>query len=305
MRDKCFDIDGMPAHAEAFNAAVAECLEQLQRQLPFGRWTLTRRAGDDWVMVHAAGAQAGYTAPDWGRHDDSICSRMPRDLCAGRGAGREHCVSLPLRESFDVGAYLGVVLYQRDGEALGALGSVDMGRSQPPRGRRQLQALALAGRRIVELMQHELDMLRAARDAGNAMLRQARGKERRWLSLQEWARALAAEEKLRLPLALPAAILATSLRHGLPRSERPLDAVEEAFAGLLGPAYVGTVDPRMNALVLLPEHDGASAQQIETRLRRRLDHHGLALRCCAVSARFDEPLRGAAARAVQRLAERL
>lgn len=300
------DNGGDADEARSFCEEIATRLDALQREVPFGRWTLTRMIGDEWVMVHVAGAASprGDLVP-W---DQTICSRMTRDLRdtfvpVDYQDGR---VSAPVRKAFDVGAYIGVALYGLSGEPLGTLGAVDTRRHQPPRGRRHIGALHRYGRQLVTLIERSRALTHYARAVTHGLLRQRCGGESRWLPPREWRLALKHEDDIRQALALPAAVLAVSIRGGglvrrpagAGQAGERIDGVDGVLARLT-PDYVGTRVQPSTLLVLLHECDRQRALKLETHVRVLLEEHGLASRCSAVSARFDEPLRKAEAAALR------
>ncbi len=295
---------------QAFDEDISACLDRLQREVPFGRWVLTRMIGDDWVMLHSAGS--GARRGDLVAWDQTICSRMTRDLrdtflpVEREGA----CVSAPVRKAFDVGAYIGVALYQPSGEPQGTLASVDTRRRQPPRGPRQINALRTIGYLIVQSIEQARLFMRATRAATQGLLRQQSAGGGCWLPAVAWRQALKNEDELRQPLAAPAAVLAMSIKDGLAlRPSAPassaaaprLGKAEHVLAGLV-PDYLGTQAQAATLLVLIPECDQQRARQVETRLRLLLENCGIKVRCGAVSVRFDEPLKKAETAALRLVA---
>lgn len=293
------------AEVATFGDSVSASLCQLQNDVPFGRWTLTRPIGDDWVMLHTAAPTPDGACTRVARSSEAICTRMTRDLEGALpcGDGESTRLSAPVRRTFDVGAYIGIALYEADGRPLGTIGSVDTRRRYPPRGRRHIEFLRSCGYRIVALIERERTLMRSARMTIHALLRQRGGNGAAWMDRRHWRHALSGEDQIRRLLALPAAVLAVTITErmairssgtGSPLPATPSSQIDSVLSCLIGESFIGIQVRASTLMVLVPECDQRRAGRLEARARLLFDNSGLKVRCCAVAVRFDEPLSRAA-----------
>lgn len=294
-------LNGDETEAPAFVDAVSASLARLQERVPCGRWTLTRIIGDERAMLHTPAA-VGMRAPMLPASGNAY-ARMVWAMAAARPAGPDAGArpSAPGIRSFDCECYSGFALYQTDGRPLGTLGAAESRRGRSPRGNHSVEAVRDCARRLIDLVEQELALMRAGRSALVALLRQHRGSA--WLGERLWRQALDDEEVLRRTLALPAAVLAVTpiertvlCLRGTVRNPQ-LHGLESVLSGLLGREFVGALCAPATQLALLPECDRRRAHEIERRVGLLLDNYNVKVRCRAVSAGFDESLRNAALQA--------
>jgi len=109
-------------------SAGQQVLNYLQRQFPMGLWTITRVAGESWILLQVS--DRGYRAKSQSvlRWSDSFCSRMVR----GEGPCFAPDVRMvasylaaPIGRDLEIGAYVGVPLKLPDGEFFGTLCGID------------------------------------------------------------------------------------------------------------------------------------------------------------------------------------
>lgn len=291
---------------QTFEELVSQTLSDLQRDVPFGCWTLTRLIGDERAVLHRSGT------PTYGRHGhvrlaETICWRLSRDGADWPIADSAHCrVSVPIRRCFDIGSYLGIALFRPGGARLGSLAAMDARVKRPPTGRRQTAALLAAGHRLVDLIEQETLALRLARAVSHPAVTAAGRDQPGWLPDADWRQLLQIEQRNRQALMLPAAVVAIALGrmigspllHAGPIRTREPASAAHSLGELLGQGLIGTVLPcRRAILALLPECDGAAARRLETLARRHFQERGLEARVSIVSAPYEESLRAAAAEA--------
>ncbi len=111
-----------------FDAAAAGVLQLLQSNIGLGLWMVTRKEGDDWIVLTAEDRSYGVQAGDVLHWPDSFCSRMvdglgPRFAPAAMDvdAYRE----APIAGELEIGAYVGIPLRGRDGSLFGTLCAID------------------------------------------------------------------------------------------------------------------------------------------------------------------------------------
>jgi GAF domain-containing protein len=111
-----------------FTAASGAVLELLRDRFGFALWTITRAAGEDWILLSVQDEGYGIRSGDVFRWSDSMCSRM----VAGLGPNVAGDVSLipayaeaPITGQLDIGAYIGVPLTRPDGTVFGTMCAID------------------------------------------------------------------------------------------------------------------------------------------------------------------------------------
>ena len=108
----------------SFHEAANAVLRHLHEALGFDLWMVTRREGDDWIVLHAADQGYGVKQGDVFRWMDSFCSRMVRGegpRIAPRSQEIPVYAAAPIGQQVDIGAYVGVPLDWHDGRLFGTL----------------------------------------------------------------------------------------------------------------------------------------------------------------------------------------
>lgn len=153
-----------------FENSSRAALAFLRQRLGFDSWIVTRKEGDDWIVLqsedHGYGIQPGSVFP-W---SDTYCSRM----VDGRGphmAPRVDRVpaysSAPIGLGLKVGAYVGVPLTNGDGSLFGTLCAIHP--SPHPESIVGEQGLVeLIGRLLSTILQYEIRTASEARRAERA-----------------------------------------------------------------------------------------------------------------------------------------
>lgn len=111
-----------------FDDAADAVLKFLQRRFDFDLWMVTRLQQDRWIVLRAESRTHGVSAGDDFKWTDSICSRMVRGegpRIASRVSDVEAYVEAPIRERFDISAYIGVPLRTACGKFFGTLCAID------------------------------------------------------------------------------------------------------------------------------------------------------------------------------------
>ncbi len=111
-----------------FDQACAQVLTYLQTAVPMGFWTVTRRTEDSQLYLAVEDSVYGKRAGDSHLWSDSMCQHMV-DGSAPQIAPDVDKIPLyadaGIRESLQIGAYVGLPLVQSDGEIFGSLCGLD------------------------------------------------------------------------------------------------------------------------------------------------------------------------------------
>jgi diguanylate cyclase len=111
------------AHRD-YESAARAVLQFLRQRIGFDLWMITRKQGDDWIVLQAE--DHGYGVVDGGvfRWADSFCSRMVKGegpRCAPRSREVPAYAAAPMGEAVKIEAYIGVPLTWHDGSLFGTL----------------------------------------------------------------------------------------------------------------------------------------------------------------------------------------
>jgi diguanylate cyclase len=110
--------------APDFAGASREVLSFLHQRIGMNLWMVTRTDDADWVVLNAEDHGYGVKDGDVFRWADTFCSRMVRGdgpRIAPRVADVPAYADVPLARSLPIGAYVGVPLFNAEGELFGTL----------------------------------------------------------------------------------------------------------------------------------------------------------------------------------------
>jgi diguanylate cyclase len=108
----------------SFEFAAKSHLEFLQARYGFDLCMVTRKSGDEWLVLQAADSCYGVEPGHVFCWSDSICSRMVRTngpRVVPRLADVPAYMEAPITKQVKVGAYLGIPLVRNDGSMFGTL----------------------------------------------------------------------------------------------------------------------------------------------------------------------------------------
>lgn len=188
----------LPALAASgtFDEACDSVLAYLRTEIPMGFWSVTRHSNDDQLYLAVEDSAYGRQAGDSHRWSESMCQFM----AAGEGPQIapdveqvEVYATAGVRNSVQIGAYVGLPLVQADGSLFGTLCGLDPA-TQPVELERhapllQMLAQLLSGILQADLMRTAAERL-AERSAAEAETDSLTGLYNR----RAWDRFLAAEE---------------------------------------------------------------------------------------------------------------
>lgn len=160
----------LAAPPQNFQSASREVIRFLRKHLGFDLWMVTRKEGDDWIVLQAEDHGYGVRADTVFRWADSFCSRM----IAGQGprmAPDSNAVpayaEAPIGKQVKIGAYVGVPLTFDDGTLFGTLCAIDPD-PKPPSIAEELPLTELLAAMLSSILNAELKLQQAERSAERA-----------------------------------------------------------------------------------------------------------------------------------------
>ena len=284
--------------AEASSAVLAD----LRVRLGFELCMVTRRTGDDRIVVHADDSADAVRAGDRSRWSDSFCARM----VAGEGpqfapdirAVPAYATAPDFREDA-TGAYLGIPLETPDGVVLGTLCAIHAS-PRPAAVEAELPTVALFARLLSTILAAEIETDTVGRFAERAERAEETDGLTGLANRRAWLQACQAEEERCRRFGTPAAVIAIELT-GFGRA----DDSRSAAADRLMRQAASIVADRTRAAdrvarvgggaiaVLLVDTERACAAIVEARLREALKEAGIGARVGAATRAEGDGLAGA------------
>ncbi len=110
-----------------FSAAVEATLARLSGRIRMQTWMMTRREGEDWIILGSTNADSDAQDDRLLVWSDSICSRM---VDGGPSIVPDvqqvpDYASAPIVEKLNIGSYIGLPICNGDGELFGTLCAID------------------------------------------------------------------------------------------------------------------------------------------------------------------------------------
>ena len=197
----------------AFSLIAHDALRQLHARMGFALWMVTRREGEDWIVLAAEDHGYNLEPRSVFRWTDSFCSRMVQGLgprIAPDAVAIPEYASAPIGQYTKIGAYIGMPLHRPDGSLFGTLCAFDP-QPQPAAIAAELPFIELAASMLSALLAREFDMADLAR-SNERLLEEA---ETEILSgfhnRRGWNRLLAIEDQRCRTFGHPAGILIIDL----------------------------------------------------------------------------------------------
>lgn len=190
-------MTGIPASSD-FDVAAREVLEFLHQRLGFDLWMLTRKEGDDWLVLQSH---------DQGQYDiqsgavfqwaDSFCARMVEGegpCVAPQSDQVPAYVEAPIGQQVSVGAYAGVPLNYRDGSLFGTLCAIHP-TAQPQELENELPLIQLLAGLLSKLLDAGLQATEQARHVEQVKAEALRDGLTQLYNRRGWDQLLAEEEQ--------------------------------------------------------------------------------------------------------------
>jgi diguanylate cyclase (GGDEF)-like protein len=269
-----------------FEEAASVVLRLLQENIGLGLWMVTRREGDDWIVLTAEDRTYGVNAGDVLRWSDSFCSRMVRGLgprIAPISAQIEAYANAPVGKQMSIGAYVGVPLRRADGSLFGTLCAVDP-EPQPESLESHLGSVEVYARLLATILNAEIESEARQRGVERVEARSDVDSLTGLYNRAAWDRLLEIEEKRCRRYGNPAGVLLVDV-DGLEQ----VIAAEGQAAGdhlLKRTAHVLLQTVRETDLVawvggdgfavLTPDESALSLERLERRLKTELEKAGVA-----------------------------
>lgn len=141
-----------------FESASRAALTLLRERLGFGLWMVTRQSSSDWIILQAEGEGYDIQGGEVLSWADSFCSRMVQGRgpnIAPRAAEVRSYAEAPIGRLIEIGAYVGVPLFNSDGGLFGTLCAIDPA-PQSDRIAEELPVVELVARMLSTVLSHEL-----------------------------------------------------------------------------------------------------------------------------------------------------
>ncbi len=185
------------AQPQDFESASKAVLAYMQQKLQFAACMITRKADDEWLVLHALDQRydirAGSSLP-W---SDTLCAQM----AAGHGPGvapdiREVPVyaSTPVARRLPISAYVGVPITLADGSLFGTLCAIDPG-NQPAELLNEQSLIALLANLLATILHTELACSEATRRSEQLQAEAHSDGMTRLANRRAWDQFLAKEEE--------------------------------------------------------------------------------------------------------------
>ena len=157
-------MEAIPAFS-SFEDASTAALRVLQERLGYRLWMVTRRDGDDWIVLASEDRGYGVGAGEIMQWSDSFCSRMvtgegPRFAARSNEIGAYK--SAPISSALEINAYIGVPLQRADGSLFGTLCAIDP-HEQTELGPSDRELVELVARLLATVIERELTAVDRAR----------------------------------------------------------------------------------------------------------------------------------------------
>ncbi|MBX9961831.1 MAG: sensor domain-containing diguanylate cyclase [Burkholderiales bacterium] len=281
-----------------FESAGQAVLSFLHRRLGFNLWMVTRKEGDDWIVLqtedHGYGVEPG-TVFRWA---DSFCSEMVKGngpRIAPRSMDIPAYEAAPIGRQVQIGSYVGLPLVRSDGSLFGTLCAIHPS-PQPESIVEEQELVELLGAMLSTILQAELNAAEQTRRSEKLQVEAMTDQLTGLYNRRGWDRLLASEEERCMRYGHPAAVLIIDLDDLKTVNDTQGHAAGDALivrasATLRSVARTSDIVARLGGDefgILLAEVDRSNAQTFLKRVRTALSEAnvkasiGLAMRDPAV-----------------------
>ena len=150
-----------------FSEAGQAVLKFLSQAIPFQLWMITRTEGNDWIVLQTENAGYQICSGDVFNWADSYCFRM-LEQGAPKIAPSAHKIDLyknaSINQIFDIQAYIGQPIVQKDGSLFGTLCAIDP-KPQSEDINQLADLVELLGKLLSNILQAELSEQEQIRQA--------------------------------------------------------------------------------------------------------------------------------------------
>lgn len=148
----------MNAQAGGFEAAGKAVLDYLHQRFDFDLWMVTRREGDDWIVLQSEDNGYGVAPGRVFHWADSFCSEMVKGNGPNVAPESTHIpayASAPIAREVCIRSYIGIPLVYADGSLFGTLCAIDP-EPQPASIVDEQPLIELLGTLLSSVLQQEL-----------------------------------------------------------------------------------------------------------------------------------------------------
>ncbi|MTI52005.1 MAG: GAF domain-containing protein [Alcanivorax sp.] len=286
----CYAIRTMHwGKTHSFTEFVDTKLLDLRSRFGMAMWFLTRRRGEDWLLLNVCGEGYDLNRGDTLAWGDTICHRRVTDpgppACSD--VTREEAYrDAPITDQLSIRAYVGMPLRDHTGALFGTLCALD----PEPRPDLDHENVQAALKRQARLLESALVWNLAGLDQQRVtefFEEESRDPETGLLDDAGWLRILDGERRRCQAYGLGAMVLKV---HGSRLDDEKRQLVADSLAALIRhqdmAAYLGSD----RFAILLPENTTHCAAQIRDRLLDALNAKGILMRCEAEPLRLSEGL---------------
>jgi len=179
-----------------FESACKGVLEYLHQKMGFRLWMITRKDGNDWIVLFSEDHGYNVKSGDVFCWADSFCSRMvlgkgPR--IAPSSDNVDAYREAPIGRKVPIQAYIGVPLYQSDGSLFGTLCAIDP-EPKPDEIMGELPLVEMFARLLGTILEAELKTVEQARRAERASVEALVDPLTGLLNRRGWEKLTAVEE---------------------------------------------------------------------------------------------------------------
>ena len=196
-----------------FEEASADVLDFLYQKLDFKLWMLTRTEMDDWIVLGANDHGYGVKQGDVFKWSDSFCSRMVEGqgpFIAPDAQAIPAYANAPIGQQVDIGAYVGVPLWDKNEKLIGTLCAIDPD-PKDEQIKDELPLVQLMARILTTLLENEMAVEDEQRRAEHALAKAMSDHLTGLYNRRGWETLLAQEEKRCKRFGLPAGLFSIDL----------------------------------------------------------------------------------------------
>jgi|TARA_R100001143_G_scaffold62318_1_gene65299 diguanylate cyclase len=273
----------------SFTEFVETQLLDLQSRFGMAMWFLTRRRGEDWLLLNVCGEGYDLDQGDMLAWRDSICHRRVNDLgplVCPDVTHEEAYRNAPITDQLSIRAYVGLPLRDHTGALFGTLCAL----SPEPRPDLDQDTVQAALQRQARLLETALVWNLAGLDQQRVtefFEEESRDPETGLLDDTGWLRILDGERQRCRAYGLGAMVLKV---HGGRLDDEQRQTVADSLAALIRhqdmAAYLGS----NQFAILLPENTPSCADQVRDRLLDALNAKGILMWCDAHPLALHEGL---------------
>ncbi len=284
----CYAITNMHwGKTHSFTEFIDTQLLDLQSRFGMAMWFLTRRRGEDWLLLNVCGEGYDLDRGDMLAWRDSICHRRVNDLgpqvCPD--VDREEAYrNAPITNQLAIRAYVGLPLRDHTGALFGTLCALSP-EPRPDLDRKDVQA---ALERQARLMETALVWNLAGLDQQRVtefFEEESRDPETGLLDDAGWLRILDGERQRCQAYGLGAMVLKV---HGVRLDDEQRQLVADSLAALIRHQDMAAYLGGDQFAILLPENTPSCADQVRDRLLDALNAKGILMWCDAEALTLSE-----------------